>query len=188
MGFVKEELSSEEKFLESFVRVERFFKKYKLLIIGFLVLIIGAFIAYKTITYIKEENKTKANILFEKVLNNPKDLESLNGLKELNTKLYEIAIYKQAKLEGKNIEIQYTPFIKELADYEKALKEQNLAKLNESSMQKDFLLKEFAIFNRALILTKEGKFEEAKDTLKLIPQTSQVKDLVSILNHYLLTK
>lgn len=101
MGFVKEELSSEEKFLESFVRVERFFKKYKLLIIGFLVLIIGAFIAYKTITYIKEENKTKANILFEKVLNNPKDLESLNGLKELNTKLYEIAIYKQAKLEGK---------------------------------------------------------------------------------------
>lgn len=55
-------------------------------------------------------------------------------------------------------------------------------------MQKDFLLKEFAIFNRALILTKEGKFEEAKDTLKLIPQTSQVKDLVSILNHYLLTK
>lgn len=188
MGFVKEELNSEEKFLESFVRVERFFKKYKFLIIGFVVLIVGAFIAYKTISYLKEENKIKANILFEKVLNNPKDIDSLNSLKDLNTKLYEIAIYKQSKLDGKSVDIQFTPFIKELAAYEKALKEQNLVKLNESSMQKDFLLKEFAIFNRALILTKDGKYEEARDTLKLIPQTSQVKDLVSILNHYLLTK
>ena len=55
-------------------------------------------------------------------------------------------------------------------------------------MEKDFLLKEFAIFNKALILTKDGKFNEAKDALKLIPPTSQVKDLVSLLNHYLLTK
>ena len=37
MGFVKEELNSEEKFLESFVRVERFFKKYKLFFIGLFV-------------------------------------------------------------------------------------------------------------------------------------------------------
>ncbi len=31
MDFVKEELNSEEKFLEGFVKLERFFKKYKLI-------------------------------------------------------------------------------------------------------------------------------------------------------------
>ena len=55
-------------------------------------------------------------------------------------------------------------------------------------MENNFLLKEFAIFNKALILANEGKYQEAKDTLKLIPETSQVKDLVTLLNHYLITK
>ena len=188
IGFVKEELSSEEKFLESFVRVERFFKKYKLIIIGIVTVAVVAIVAIQITSYLKEENKIKANILFEKALKDSNDKESLNSLKDLNTRLYEIVVYKQAKLDGKSAEINYTPYIKELSDYEKALKEQNITKLNDLSMQKDFLLKEFAIFNKALILTKEGKYEEARDTLKLIPQTSQVKDLVSILNHYLLTK
>jgi len=188
MDFVKDELNSEEKFLEGFVRVERIFKKYKLLIIGALVVLIGGFIAYTTISYLKEENKFKANILFEKALKDPKDVKSLNELKELNTKLYEIVLYKQAKTEGKNIEIKYTPYLKELNTYSKALKEQSVKKLNDVSMEKDFLLKEFAIFNKALILTKEGKYEEARNSLKLISKTSQVKDLVTILNHFLLTK
>ena len=55
-------------------------------------------------------------------------------------------------------------------------------------MQNDFLLKEFAIFNKALILTNDGKYEEAKNLLKQIPQTSKVNDLSNLLNHYLLTK
>jgi len=188
IGFVKEELSSEEKFLESFVRVERFFKKYKLIIIGIVTVAVVAIVAIQITSYLKEENKIKANALFEKVLNNPEDKESLNGLKELNTKLYEIALYKQSKITGENVEIKYTTFLKELVNYEKALKEQDINKLNDISMEKDFLLKEFAIFNRALILANEGKYKDAKDALKLIPPTSQVKDLVSLLNHYLLTK
>jgi len=55
-------------------------------------------------------------------------------------------------------------------------------------MQKDFLLKEFALFNKALILTQEGEYSQAKQTLQLIQKDSQVSDLVALLNHYLLTK
>lgn len=55
-------------------------------------------------------------------------------------------------------------------------------------MQKEFLLKEFAIFNKALIEAKNGKYEEAKNTLKLVPTQSSAYELVKILNHYLLTK
>jgi hypothetical protein len=55
-------------------------------------------------------------------------------------------------------------------------------------MQKDFLLKEFALFNKALIFANNKKYVDAKETLKLIPQNSQVNNLVVLLNHYLLTK
>ena len=185
VDYVKEELNSEEKFIESFVKVERFYKKYKLLIISGVVAAIIAITAYLVTTYYKEENSARASVLFEKVLKDSSDTASLNELKELNTKLYEIALF-QTK-EGK-AKIKTTPYFKELVAFETALKEQDINKLNELSMENNFLLKEFAIFNKALILTNDGKYEEAKNTLKMIPETSQVKDLVTILNHYLITK
>ncbi len=55
-------------------------------------------------------------------------------------------------------------------------------------MQNDFLLKEFAIFNKALILTNEGKYEDAKAALQLIPSDSKVNDLAITLKHFLVTK
>jgi predicted negative regulator of RcsB-dependent stress response len=72
--------------------------------------------------------------------------------------------------------------------YKKAIEEKNIEQLNTLSMQKDFLLKEFALFNKALILTQEGEYSQAKQTLQLIQKDSQVSDLVALLNHYLLTK
>ncbi len=51
-----------------------------------------------------------------------------------------------------------------------------------------FLLKEFAIFNKALLLANEGKFKDAKTALNLIPQSSKAYELSSLLKHYLLTK
>lgn len=186
MDFVKEELNSEEKFLEGFVKLERFFKKYKLIIISAIVIIVVAIIAINVTSYFKEQNKIKANIVFQELLKNPNDKKALESLKGLNTKLYEIILYKKSSSE-KEIAVN-TEFFKELLAYEKAIKEQSIEKLNEVSMEKNFLLKEFAIFNRALILAQTGKYEEARNALKMIPETSQVKDLVALLNHYLITK
>ncbi|WP_428026269.1 hypothetical protein [Arcobacter sp.] len=186
MDFVKEELNSEEKFLESFVKIERFFKKYKQIIISAAAIIVLAIVAFSVTSYLKEQNKIKANIVFQELLKNPNDKKALESLKDLNTRLYEIVLYSQ-KANEKDITIN-TEFFKELLAYEKAVKEQNINKLNDVSMEKNFLLKEFAIFNRALILTENGKYQEAKDALKMIPETSQVKDLVALLNHYLITK
>ncbi len=186
MDFVKEELNSEEKFLEGFVKLERFFKKYKLLIISAIIIVVVAIVAINVTSYLKEQNKIKANIAFQELLKNPNDEKALETLKGLNTRLYEIALFSKNSSE-KDVAIN-TQFFKELLAYEKAMKEQNIEKLNDVSMEKNFLLKEFAIFNRALILAQTGKFQEAKDALKMIPETSQVKDLVALLNHYLITK
>ena len=187
VDYVKEELSSQEKFLESFVKGERFFKKYKTLIIAFIVIAVIGTIGIIIKSNIDESNKLEANLAFNKVLKNSNDKEALDVLKAKNEKLYEIALFIQAKKDNKSVEIN-VPYLKELAKYEDALINKNIEELNTLSMQNDFLLKEFAIFNKALILSNEGKYEEAKTTLKLVPETSKAFELANLLNHYLLTK
>lgn len=187
VDYVKEELNSEEKFLESFVKIERFYKKYKVIIILALVVIIGLVIGLYVTKTIQDSNKVKANIAFNKLMQDPEDSEAKNQLKENSKQLYEVALYKQA-LENGNFNDTQLRYFKQLVAYQKALDEQNIEKLNEVSMEKDFLLKEFAIFNKALIQAQNGKFEDAKATLKLIPADSQVDDLATALKHYLVTK
>jgi len=187
VDFVKDELNSEEKFLESVVKVESFYKRYKALIIGLGSIAVVAIIAISINNYNNEKNKIAANIAFDKVVADPKDIEALNTLKETNNKLYEVAMYLQAKKDG-NYPDTNIPYLKELSEYKKALTNKNIEKLNSLSMQSDFLLKEFAIFNRALVLVEQGKHEEAKVALKLIPQSSKASELSKLLEHYLLTK
>ncbi|MGM0519244.1 MAG: hypothetical protein ACQERD_06355 [Campylobacterota bacterium] len=183
VNYVKSELSNQEKFLESFVKVERFYKKYKFPIFGIIGLIIILLIGYGVNSYVSEQNKIKANIAFEKIMKNPKDEAALKELKETNKKLYEVALYMNDK--SKITEVKY---LKELSIYNKALNEKDLKLLNELSMQNNFLLKEFAIFNRALLLTKQEKYEEAKTALKLIPKSSKAYELTKLLQHHLIVK
>ena len=187
VDYVKTGLSSEEKFLESFVKSERFFKKYKTLIFAFVIIIIVGIIGFFIKENLAQSNKLKANIAFNQVLENSNNAQALATLKDKNPQLYDIALYLQAKKEAKVTQIS-VPLLKELSKYQTALADKNIAELDNLSMQNDFLLKEFAIFNKALLLTNEGKFNEAKTTLALIPQTSKAFELAKLLNHYLITK
>ena len=187
VDFVKDELNSEEKFLESVVKVESFYKRYKALIIGLVSIGIIAAIAIGINSYNNERNKTASNIAFDKVIANPKDTQALDTLKETNNKLYEVAMYLQAKKDGNYPETNI-PYLKELSEYQKALISNDATKLNELSMKSDFLLKEFAIFNKALLLANEGKYKEAKVALTLIQKSSKASELSTLLEHYLLTK
>ena len=187
VDYVKTGLSSEEKFLESFVKSERFFKKYKTLIFAFVIIIIVGIIGFFIKENLAQSNKLKANIAFNQVLENSNNDQALATLKDKNPQLYDIALYLQAKKEAKVAQIS-VPLLKELSKYQTALANKNISELDNLSMQNDFLLKEFAIFNKALLLTNEGKFNEAKTTLALIPQTSKAFELAKLLNHYLITK
>ena len=91
VDYVKTELSSEEKFLENFVKGERFFKKYKTLIFGFIAVIFIGIIAIFIKNHLDESNKFEANIAFNKVLENSNDAKALADLKEKNKELYNVA-------------------------------------------------------------------------------------------------
>jgi hypothetical protein len=187
VNYVKDGLSSEEKFLEGFVKVERFYKKNKLLIIAIAAIVVVAVIGVFITKTVQASNKREANIAFNTLLKNPKDTQALTTLKDKNKQLHQIALYLEAKKDGKFSDIQ-VKYLKDLVSYEKALNSANIEQLNTVSMQSDFLLKEFAIFNKALLLADKGKYEDAKAALKLIPANSKVADLVKVLNHYLVTK
>lgn len=187
VDYIKEELSSQERFLENFVKGERFFKKYKILIFAFIAIVILGGIGLVIKNNIDESNKLKANIAFNKVLENSTDALALEELKNTNKKLYEVALFLQAKKENKPVDIDL-PLLKELSKYQMALTNNNVDELTNLSMQNDFLLKEFAIFNKALLLSNEGKYDDAKAALQLIPSTSKAFELANLLNHYLLTK
>lgn len=187
VDYVKTELSSEERFLENFVKSERFFKKYKTLIFGLIIAIIIGTIAILIKNITDKSNKFEANIAFSKVLENSNDTQALATLKEKNRQLYDVALFLQTKKDAQSVDINL-PILKELSKYQVALNNKSISELDNLSMQNDFLLKDFAIFNKALFLTNEGKFAEAKTTLTLIPQTSKAYELAKLLNHYLLTK
>jgi len=186
VGYIKNELSSEEKFIENFVKGERFFKKYKTLIIAVVVILIIGLIGFTVKKSIDNSNKHDANIALSQFLENG-DEKALETLKNKNEKLYEVALFLQAKKDNKIASIEL-PLLKELVKFQIATASNNIEELNSLSMQNDFLLKEFALFNKALILVNEGKYEEAKKELSQISQTSKAYELATLLNHYLLTK
>ncbi|WP_157278601.1 tetratricopeptide repeat protein [Aliarcobacter butzleri] len=186
VGYIKNELSSEEKFIENFVKGERFFKKYKTLIIAVVVILIIGLIGFTIKKSIDNSNKHDANIALSQFLENG-DEKALETLKNKNEKLYEVTLFLQAKKDNKIPSIEL-PLLKELVKFQTATASNNIEELNSLSMQNDFLLKEFALFNKALILVNEGKYEEAKKELSQISQTSKAYELATLLNHYLLTK
>ncbi|MDN5097489.1 tetratricopeptide repeat protein [Aliarcobacter butzleri] len=186
VGYIKNELSSEEKFIENFVKGERFFKKYKTLIIAVVVILIIGLIGFTIKKSMDNSNKHDANIALSQFLENG-DEKALETLKNKNEKLYEVALFLQAKKDNKIVSIEL-PLLKELVKFQTATASNNIEELNSLSMQNDFLLKEFALFNKALILVNEGKYEEAKKELSQISQTSKAYELATLLNHYLLTK
>ena len=75
VNYIKNELSSEEKFLESFVKTERFFKKYKKLIVVLIITVIVGSIAFLVKTKLDEKNLYEANIALSSFLENGNQLQ-----------------------------------------------------------------------------------------------------------------
>ncbi|MEA3352752.1 MAG: hypothetical protein U9Q33_02905 [Campylobacterota bacterium] len=181
--YVKEEISTQESFIENFFKLEKFFNKYKKTIIGSVSIIIMAIAGLAISDYNAEQNKIEANEAFNTLLESPENKQAQEILKSKNKKLYHIAMYMNQK--SSNVE---TEFLKELTQYSQAIQKNDTDGINRSAQDQKFILKDFAIFNKALIEAKKGDYKKAKETLRLIPETSGVEPLSKMLAHYLLTK
>ena len=181
--FLKEEISTEEKFFEGFFKLEKVWKKYKIVLIGGISIIAIAFIGTSVNSYLETQNKIKANTAFNILLENPSDATAMATLKDINPNLFAISQYMTNKDSKINSE-----YLNTISSFHNAIKTNNLEAINKTTLDSKFLLKDYAIFQKALIQAINKDFIGAKETLKLIPIGSSVSKLSNKLNHYLLTK
>ncbi|QOG12904.1 hypothetical protein [Arcobacter sp. FWKO B] len=183
LDYVKTELSTQEKFIENFIKAEKIYKKYKGIIIGVGVAAVVIVVALVGLNYIEDQNRLKANVAFNKFLADKNDLQSLEVLKSNNKNLYEIALH----LKDAN-HIPDVPLFKEIAQFQDALKNNNMDVVNSLLNNNNFLLKEYAIALKVLMDLKSDNVETAKQTLQMLPQDGTSGNLVELLEHYISTK
>jgi hypothetical protein len=183
INYIKEEVSAQESLMEKTFKLEQFYKKYKIVILGTVSVIVIGFIGVSVSNYLTQEQKIKDNQAFNALLENPNNKDALKYLQSNNKKQYELSVYANDK--SKNINFE---FLNELSIYSKAIEKNSIDDISNITQKQKFLLRDFAMFNKALIQAQDGKYLDAKESLKLISAKSSVTSLSNMLEHYLLTK
>ena len=174
---IKEELNTQEQFLENIIKSERFFKKYKKIIIGALALgVIGA-AGYYINGALKEKEFKAANAAYAKLILNPKDEQAKAELKQKDPSLYALYEFKRA------IDNNDTNALKSLANeqIDPLLKDIVKSQINEPSGQ---ILTSYKAVVRGYELMKENRIDEANNEFQQVPLNSQLQSIVKNLEHY----
>ena len=188
LNAVKEELSAEEQFLESVIKAEGFWKKYKKIIITLVVVALLAIAAKLIMDYLHHSAVVASNEAYEKLIKNPNDKDALNLLKEKNPRLYEAYQFSQA-LKSNDIKaiesLKSTlsdPYLKDLASYQ--IDSLSQKGLDEYGAKESALLRDLAIYQSGYLLMKKGKIKRAKEKLNQVSKDSPLYGLAKNLSHY----
>ncbi len=179
---VKEEISTEEQFLEGMIKTERFFKAKKRYFIGAILAVVLVAGAYGTQTMLEQARLKSANEAFILLMQNPSNAQALATLKEKNENLYALLTLQKATEAGdketlKTLSMSKNWMIKDVASYQLAQMEQRIDSSSE-------LFKGFTILQEGYALLQEKKVPEAKIKFALIDANSPLKQIAQNLEHY----
>lgn len=183
IDYMKTELTAQEQFIENFVKAEKIFKKYKMLIFGALVGIVILIIAMFAYDYMDEQKKIKANIAFNEFLIDTNNEKAIATLKDNSKNLYEIAMH----IKDEN-HIPDVAVFKEIAMFQNAVKNGDTKTIDSLLSNNNFLFKDYAVVIKALQAIKADDLKLAEQTIKMLPKDSMSGDLASLLEHYIATK
>ncbi len=180
---VKEEIGAQEQFLESIIKSERFYKKYKkqILALGAVLILGGA--GYTGYTLIKEHDLKVSNEAYEKLIKSPNDSEAMSVLKDKNLPLYKIFLFQEAVKEKSVKKLEElsndkkSDILADLSTYE-------LGQLKNSQSINSELLKGFSLLEEGFDLLKVGKITEAKLKFAQIDPNSPLSKIVKNLEHF----
>jgi hypothetical protein len=186
---IKSELSTEEQFLESIIKIERVYKKYKKPIIAAAVTVVFVFAGYAVSNYIKKVNIKTSNEAYLTLLKNPDNKEALKVLQNKNTPLYNAYLFQKAMKEKEiqsllSLSNGQDPIIADIAAYQSAVLKADEKKISAYSYRQNGILKNFTLLEDGYLLLKEGKIKEAKEKFSQIPHTSALKSVAINLEHY----
>lgn len=186
--YIKDELSNEEKLLESVIKVEKFYKKHRAKIISLLVLLILGGGGYGIYSLKIAHDLKISNEAYQKLLKNPQDKEALQTLKEKNEKLYNLYLYQQA-IKNKNIKVlekvakSNDPILSDLAKYHIAVMKKDYKLLDQYAVNSNAILQEFAILDESYLLFRKKDIQKARKKLNKI-ENSPAAPYALLLGHY----
>jgi len=178
---VKEELSSDEKILESAFKLEKLYKKYKYLIWGVLVLLVVGYAGNAGWNAYRQSKLDAANEAFLTLRQNPLDKNAASKLKANNPRLYELfelkqAIDNKASDKLKTLEASSDPVVAAIAGYHNGV-------LSRKPVDTPYY-HDMAVIEEAYLDLKSGNKKAASDKLSLISEDSPAAKIAQLLKHY----
>lgn len=180
---VKEEISTEEQFLEGMIKSERFFNRNKKYIISALVLLALGAGGYAINDVMASQRLKVSNAAYQALLKDANNSAALETLKAKNPKLYAMYTFETALAKG-DIEAltqvslsKDNPILADLATYQ-------LSQLDSNKSPKGELLSGMVLLQEGYELLKEKKVEEARLKFAQIETNSPLKQIAKNLEHY----
>ena len=180
---VKEEISTEEQFLEGLIKSERFFNRNKKYIISALVLLALGAGGYAINDVMASQRLKVSNAAYQALLKDANNSAALETLKAKNPKLYAMYTFETALAKG-DIEAltqvslsKDNPILADLATYQ-------LSQLDANKAPKGELLSGMVLLLEGYELLKEKKVEEARLKFAQIETNSPLKQIAKNLEHY----
>ena len=180
---VKDEISTEEQFLEGMIKSERFFNRNKKYIISAFVLIVLGAGGYAINDVMSQQRLKVSNEAYQILLKDANNTSALETLKAKNPKLYSMFIFETALAKGdvdalKSVSLsKEDPILADLATYQ-------LSQLDENATAKGELLSGLVMLQEGYELLKEKKVEEARLKFAQIDANSPLKQIAKNLEHY----
>lgn len=178
---VKNELNTEEQFIENFIKGERFIRKYKFYISAVVIILVAWFAGNFIISKINDYKTKEANEIYANLIQDPSNKNLLEQLKNKNTNLYAIFLLKE------NInDLNNTAFQNELKQIYNNAQTNTLLKniIALSLRDKSIFLKNYDKLLEAYKLLEQNKIEEANVLLSQIKENSSLNQIAKNLKHY----
>ncbi|HDZ5306504.1 TPA: hypothetical protein RTJ13_000271 [Campylobacter jejuni] len=178
---VKNELNTEEQFIENFIKGERFIRKYKFYISAVVIILVAWFAENFIISKINDYKTKEANEIYANLIQDPSNKNLLEQLKNKNTNLYAIFLLKENINDFNNTALQ-----NELKQIYSNTQTNTLLKniIALSLGDKSIFLKNYDKLLEAYKFLEQNKIEEANVLLSQIKENSSLNQIAKNLKHY----
>lgn len=178
---VKNELNTEEQFIENFIKGERFIRKYKFYISAVVIILVAWFAGNFIISKINDYKTKEANEIYANLIQDPSNKNLLEQLKNKNTNLYAIFLLKENINDFNNTALQ-----NELKQIYSNTQTNTLLKniIALSLGDKSMFLKNYDKLLEAYKFLEQNKIEEANVLLSQIKENSNLNQIAKNLKHY----
>jgi predicted negative regulator of RcsB-dependent stress response len=179
---VKEEISTEEQFLEGMIKSERFFKRNKKYLLAILVVCVVGSIGYSIQTMMEINRLKQSNEAYMTLLSDPNNAQALSLLKQKNEKLY--TMYELQLALTTNDKDVLTRLSNATDTVVSAIASYGLSQVDKQSVPKGELFAGMVALQEGYALLKDAKINEAKVKFAQIDINSPLKQVAQNLEHY----